>query len=225
MKNVFFIIIALLFLSSCATFKNPQPFDGKQLTEIPVDWRGDYSCPTDSCISRYVIKENQLEMFDQRQIEEPISSYSTKGGKHFIKRMVNETEKSEFAVEKTEEIFFPVFKNDSVYALTIAYNKFEIGKNLVLMDCGKYHVLNLKFEAWTPILLIQNESFVDLFTLVNKEFENKPRDENGHITSDFTMKEFSKYVRKKTKYFNTSSMHFDIINKKFVPNPYHKESE
>ena len=158
MKNILSTLSILALLSSCSSFKNPQPIDGKKLSVIPNEWLGTYASNEDSVISKYVIRENQIELFDQRKIESPISNYSIKDGKHYISKVVMLTmENTNLSTEvnKIEEVYLPVFKNDSVFALRLEHDKFEIGKNMELMDCPGYYVLNLKFESWIPLLLMK----------------------------------------------------------------------
>jgi hypothetical protein len=88
MKNTLLLISILVLFSSCNSFKNPQPIDGKKLSSIPTEWHGAYTSPEDSIISKYIIKANQIETFGQQKIESPISNYSTKDGKHYISKDV-----------------------------------------------------------------------------------------------------------------------------------------
>jgi hypothetical protein len=208
------------------TFKNPQPIDGQKLTEIPTEWIGTYTFPADSIIAKYIVKANQIELFDQREIEFPLSNYITKDGKHYYNQLVTVEMKNtglSSEVEKMEEVYFPVFKNDSVYAYNLEYQKFDIGKNMELIDCQNYYVLNLKYEGWLPLFLFKNDTFLDVYTFKNKSLDNFAKDEEGTITKDFTISEFSAFTRKKSKYLNTSSMHFDISKKQALNNPKHKE--
>lgn len=225
MKNIFSILTILMLFSSCSTFKNPQPIDGQKLAKIPTEWCGTYTFPKDSIISKYIIKGDQIEVFDQRKIEFSISNYSLKDGKHYMKKQVKiEMKNTELSseVEKMEEVYFPVFKNDSVFAVRLDYQKFEIGKNMELIDCQKYHVLNLKFEGWLPLLLMHNANFIDMYTLDNNRLSKLTRDEEGTITIDFTTSEFSALTRRKSKFFDATSIHFDILKKLIVDNPNYK---
>lgn len=226
MKNTLFILSLLILFSSCSSFKNPQPIDGKKLSAIPAEWQGTYTFNEDSVISKYVIRENQIEIFDQRKIESPISNYSIKDGKHYISKVVMSTmENTNLSTEvnKIEEVYLPVFKNDSVFAFRMEHEKFEIGKNMVLMNCPGYYVLNLKFESWIPLLLMKNGSFMDLYSLNDKYLGKSTKDEDGTIIDDFTTNEFSAFVKKKSKYFETSSIRFDTTKKQMVNNPKNKK--
>jgi len=227
MKNILSTLSILALFSSCVTFKNPQPIDGRKLSEIPTEWLGTYTFPEDSIIAKYIVKANQIELFDQREIEFPLSNYTTKDGKHYMNKLVTVEMKNtslSSEVEKIEEVYFPVFKNDSVFAYNLEYQKFEIGKNMELIDCQKYHVLNLKYEGWLPMFIFKNDSFLDVYTFKNKSLENFTKDEEGTITKDFTISEFSAFIRRKSKYLNSSSIHFDVSKKQAVNNPKHKES-
>jgi hypothetical protein len=63
-----------------------------------------------------------------------------------------------------------------------------------------------------------------VYAFKNKSLDNFTKDEEGTVTKDFTISEFSPFIRRKSKYFNSSSVHFDVSKKQAVDNPKYKET-
>jgi len=197
MKHLIKLFGLLILFTACeptkdkVLFDNPQPEGVKNLTQLPVFYRG-----------QYLDKDSNLMTIDSKNIIVK-SFYDLKFSKQEIDSSGSFYIKNHFLIEKRTKDKFPVrFLNDSVFARSYQTDTiFKLSNDNIARKFKGHLILNYKHDdAWTVEILSRNWWVLKYQIFNSKDlFDKLSTISDSEVFTDSTKKVTVKRILKPTK--------------------------